>query len=74
MKEDSRLKDASAPKAAGVASAPSSSSPAAAPEHVPVNTDGRTKAEKAFEEAQRKREAQMIEKRIAKSHRQKIEV
>lgn len=35
--------------------------------------DTRTKAEIQFEEAQRKRESELIKKRLAKTHRQRIE-
>ena len=57
-------------------SAASSMAPASAASAAsasPAVTDSRTKAEKAFDEAQQKREQEIIEKKIAKTHRQKIE-
>eukprot|EP00455_Lapot_gusevi_P039098 TRINITY_DN4381_c0_g1_i1.p1 TRINITY_DN4381_c0_g1~~TRINITY_DN4381_c0_g1_i1.p1 ORF type:complete len:112 (+),score=31.76 TRINITY_DN4381_c0_g1_i1:67-402(+) len=41
--------------------------------HSEENVDRRTKAERRFEEAVAKREAELIEKKITKTHRQKIE-
>jgi protein FAM32A len=55
------------------ATASVASAPVVSPSSLQANVDGMTKAERAFEAAQRKRESEMIEKKTAKSHRQKIE-